>query len=203
MAVRWRPARAGYPSGSARHCRALSRARSFDELAAAAAEGARELGIGEYAFDRGDLFVHGVREQEVAAGFAFDALRCGGCADDGQAHGEAFENLVLDAARDAQRRDGNRGAREEFARIVDEAGDGDAGVRGERLDLVGGSRADDREAHAGPLGAQAREDLVHEPHAAVDVRQVVHHADEHEVLGFGEVRLGLVVREVDAVAQHE
>jgi len=119
-------------------------------------------------------------------------------------HRERFQHLVLDAARDAQRRDRDRRVREVRAHVRHAARDDHTVARGERLHRIGRVAADDRETHVRAPMAKRGQHLFGEPGHGLDVRPVVHRASECEHRAAGRVRArrrarGVEVLGVDAV----
>src|SRR5436190_14941279 len=83
----------------------------------------------------------------------------GAAANDRHTRRHGFENLVLRAARNPQRRDRKRRTGYERTHVVDRSGDRDAVDLGKPADLLRRLGADDLELDGGPMSLQHREDV--------------------------------------------
>jgi hypothetical protein len=126
-----------------------------------------------------------------------------GADDRGEAAGHGFEDLVLDAASDAHRHDGDASAVEPGEGRRDPAAGFDAVLAVQGLQLGGDVLAHDQEAGVRPLFAQRGPDALDEALHGVEVGAIVHYAGEDERVGLASILLGRAESlEVHAVGQH-
>ena len=154
--------------------------------------------------DHLNRFAYSACQQDIASRLRAHALKCFRRGDHRSRHRHRLEQLVLDAAGDAQRRHHDIGGGEIRPGVGHAAGDLNAGQLGKRAHLAARRGADDPEPRGRHALAQHRQHLAREPLHRVDIRPVVHAAGEHQIGAFAGERRSKAVRrrevvEIDAV----
>ncbi len=140
------------------------------------------------------------RDEEMLAGDGVDAAGGDAARHDRHAHRHRFEDLVLRAARDVERRDHQRRAVQVRPHVGHRAGDGDAGKLAEPLHRAATDRRRRSASFsAGRRALQQRQRPGAEVEHALLVRVVVHAADEGDRVGIVGLAGRREVLAVDAV----